>query len=899
MKRRTIAAVCALAALLVSSAYCRLHAAESVDIYDQKLKVESQMEAKLKKTLAPWLGTENIIAVVRLELADGGDKAKSGNVVRKWDESEELVLPGVPAATSMTKKSRSEETPKGSRLGLANISVSLLIDKKLKKEKMDQIHRLVVSMFGMDMNAGDVLTVESYRAPSSSLGFPGASTILLTLLLALLGVFLFGPVMKVLRTLNENIPAFVAAQTAPVRTEETDDEEKFDDEDRDAGHAAPLIIERSGAVAGPAGSAADNADLAGIVTKDNIENLRQALGNESPAVIATVIQRLPSELAFLAIPEGKINAVLAEFTRVRFENSERVKQNLRRVKSRVEWCFGGAMNLARILQSMDRKLQENTLTLLVEKDPDFAMQVERRLFRFIDLLYYEETALKRIFRKAGIDPFVKCMKECAEDVVNLFYQKLGPSITDLIAERLKTTVSAGGSTEAENKILQAIDELHRKGYVQAIEEIKEMQEKMEKTGGMEEVAAAETNPEREPIYADEPLEIPVQPQGPAPVPAPAPRAEIPWTAPAMPVQTEFRPVNPAPAARPAVEEKRTVAAAATVPANPVESPVEPVAPAPAETAVPAAPAKPVETAVTPENDVPVAHPIVEEKRTVAAAATVPANPVESPVEPVAPAPAETAVPAAPAKPVEIAVTPENAAPVNVPVVEEKKKPAGWPGFGNPFETKVKPENPVPPTEPPAAAKPIEAEAKPAAPAPAETAVPPAPEKPVEIAVTPENAAPAEIPAVEEKKQEAPAAEAKNEAASARPNLEEIIEMEIRAEQDAEAKAKEDRPAESTPEAPAAPKQEKPKPAAGNVWEIKPENPGLSDLSSPAEKKETPAQPAAEKPVEPEVKPAAPAPAAEPAGAEKKADENIEDIGIAKICRSVAKGFFHIDDDKKS
>jgi type IV secretory pathway VirB10-like protein len=75
--------------------------------------------------------------------------------------------------------------------------------------------------------------------------------------------------------------------------------------------------------------------------------------------------------------------------------------------------------------------------------------------------------------------------------------------------------------------------------------------------------------------------------------------------------------------------------------------------------------------------------------------------------------------------------------------------------------------------------------------------------------------------------------------------------------------------------------------------------GIRHVSSPAEKKETPAQPAAEKPVEPEAKPAAPAPAAEPTGAEKKADENIEDIGIAKICRSVAKGFFHIDDDKKS
>jgi flagellar motor switch protein FliG len=83
--------------------------------------------------------------------------------------------------------------------------------------------------------------------------------------------------------------------------------------------------------------------------------------------------------------------------------------------------------------------------------------------------------LRRIFRKAGTESFIRCLKGCSEEITQKFYGKLGPSITSLITTRLKTFVAAGDMSEAELKIMQAIEGLSTKGLIPPLEQVKTVQ----------------------------------------------------------------------------------------------------------------------------------------------------------------------------------------------------------------------------------------------------------------------------------------------------------------------------------------------------------------------------------------------------------------------------------------
>jgi hypothetical protein len=547
---KTTAKVFFLAAIFLFSGISYSLRAESVELMNQKMVLEAQMESRIKQILSSFLGTSQVIPVVRITLIEkGGTADKSQGTVRKWDESEDMVLPGVPAATSMTRKAKDEAPKKDeSRLGVSRINISVIIGAKLSGAKMDKVKQIVSNTFALNPDAGDTLSVETFIAPGSNryFGAINAGEIAALLGLGILGLFLFGPFKGFLRALNENLAKFGAKPEAAEADILEKEAEEIEEEDEKMAAAAPQSAASfGGGGLGGLFSHDDGLDLPKIINKDNIDDLRLVLSQETPEVIARIVQRLPADLAAAAIPPEKRAEVVAQFSTTAFEDPDKVKDMMKRVKTRVEWSFGGAIKLGKILQTMDRQSQETLLGNLRAKDPSFATRVEHRLFRFTDLLLYDDASLKRIFRKAGAEPFARCLKSCPEEATREFFRKLGPSIENLVANHLKTMLTAGRDSDAESKIMNAAGSLSSKGFIPSLEEIKQQQDQLP-----EQPPAPAPSPMPEPLSI--PTPTPPQPSMPTLTPAPAPLPTPPQqpTITPAPAPTPTLPTMPSPMAPP-------------------------------------------------------------------------------------------------------------------------------------------------------------------------------------------------------------------------------------------------------------------------------------------------------------------------------------------------------------
>jgi hypothetical protein len=382
----------------------------------------------------------------------------------------------------MTKGEAPKKDPV--RLGVSRIDISVIIGKNLSAEAVDKVKKLVTATYGLDTAAGDTLSVETYGATADYFGVVARelpvknSEIILLLAVAVLAIFLFGPFKGFLKNLNEALLKMGAArQPAEGEAEEraaAEAEDKEDQDNREPEQQRAGIGGFGGGLGGLLGSQDDALNLGKIISKDNIEDVRLSLANEPPEIIAKVIQRLPPAFALTAVPQGKMAEVMKHFFATSFEKPEDIRAIMSRVKSRVEWSFGGAVRLGKMLQPVERSAQEEVLSFLRADHPGFAAAVESRLFRFTDLLNYDDAALKRIFRKVGAEPVARCMKGLPEDVVQQFNDKLGESITTLVANHLKTMVGTGGDSDAEMKILNAVEGLVKKGFIPPLEDVKQI-----------------------------------------------------------------------------------------------------------------------------------------------------------------------------------------------------------------------------------------------------------------------------------------------------------------------------------------------------------------------------------------------------------------------------------------
>ena len=480
MRNRYTTVTLLLAALLFPAA---MASGQAMDALRGKVALEAQIEERLRAMLSSYLNTKDVAVAAKVNLLvkrpDGEPQEKGG--VRKWDDKDELILPGVPAATSMTKDAAAakaaEAAKKQVRIGVESINVWIVVGKAVTKDQEAKIRKLVTDALGLDAAAGDTVSVEASAPAKDKLGLPGMGAVVAIVCLLVLAVFLYGPFRAFLKHLNENLAAMAAAKK-PVEVVKGGGGDITLAGGEDLGSETTMT--GALAIAGGGGGASvlsfdsgENIPLEKYVTKDNVDDLMLILHDEPPEVIAKVVQRIPQKLAFTAIPKYKMREVLEQFLKREFEQPEKIKAMMDRIKDKMAGSFGGEQRLGNLMQIMDKKSQERTLALIREKDPAFAAAVETRYFKFEDLLRYDEMAIRRIFRKSGAEAFARCLKNCDAPTQEAFNEALGPAIRDLVAARMQSMLLTGDTNDSELTILAAVQALAAKGLILPLADVKQ------------------------------------------------------------------------------------------------------------------------------------------------------------------------------------------------------------------------------------------------------------------------------------------------------------------------------------------------------------------------------------------------------------------------------------------
>ena len=475
MKTRNIGLVMLLVIGLPLAAFSPAKGA-TIDLLRGKIALEAQIEERVRAMLSSYLNTKDIAVAAKVNLlVKKNDAEAGGGSVRTWDEKEELVLPGVPAAASMTKDNTAaaaaEAIKKQIRLGVSSINIWVIVGKQLPKDQEAKIKTLITDALDLRTDYGDTLVIES-SPPEKAARSVNIGAIVALICLVVLAVFLYGPLSGFLKHFNDNIAALATAAKGPA-----EHKAGSGGDDEIAGETT-----MSGAlnISGGGGGASvltfdsgENMPLDKYVTKDNVDDLMLILHDESPEVIARVVQRIPQKLAYEAIPKYRMTEVLAQFLKREFDDPEKIKNMMNRIKDKMAGSFGGEVRLGNLMQVMDKKSQNRALAFLREKDAAFAAAVETHFFKFDDLLRYDEMAIRRIFRKAGAEPFARCLKNCDAPTAEAFCEMLGPAIKDLVTARLQNMLVTGDTNESELSILNAVNALVEKGFILPLADVKQ------------------------------------------------------------------------------------------------------------------------------------------------------------------------------------------------------------------------------------------------------------------------------------------------------------------------------------------------------------------------------------------------------------------------------------------
>ncbi len=457
-------------------------AGQSVDALRGKVALEAQIEERLRVMLSSYLNTKDVAVAAKVNVQVKKSEADQGGV-RKWDEKEDIILPGVPAATSMTKDNTAikaaEAAKKQVRLGVASINIWIIVGKQVGKDQETKIKKLVSDAMGLDAELGDTISLES-APPEKVSRVIDISAIVVLVCLAVLAIFLYGPFRGFLKRLNENLAAMAAAGGKAVEVKGGGGGEitlaggGADDGGGETTMTGALNIAGGGAASVLTFDSGENMPLDKYVTKDNVDDLMLILHDESPEVIAKVVQRIPQKLAYAAIPKYKMEEVLEQYLKREFVEPEKIKDLLAGIKDKMAGSFGGEARLGNLMQIMDKKSQESTLSFLKERDAAFAANVQARFFKFEDLLLYDETAIRRVFRKAGAESFARCLKSCDKNTAEAFSEALGPAIRDLVAARMQNMLMTGDYNDSELTILHAVTALAAKGLILPLSEVKQV-----------------------------------------------------------------------------------------------------------------------------------------------------------------------------------------------------------------------------------------------------------------------------------------------------------------------------------------------------------------------------------------------------------------------------------------
>ena len=198
-------ALCSLLFAVPQRIYSQISTSETVfELY--KIKLEERLENRLKERISAILQDEKVIVVVKM-------RVKGEKIVVQEKEKSKYALPGVPIEKKLISKEEENEASVLSMERIANVFAWIFISKKVPKESLEKIKEISSQILGIDLERGDILSIESYFVEKAiwqnfkNISF--VKSLISGITLLLLVVFLFGPLSRFFKGLIIKTERFV------------------------------------------------------------------------------------------------------------------------------------------------------------------------------------------------------------------------------------------------------------------------------------------------------------------------------------------------------------------------------------------------------------------------------------------------------------------------------------------------------------------------------------------------------------------------------------------------------------------------------------------------------------------------------------------------------------------
>ena len=172
-----------------------------------------------------------------------------------------------------------------------------------------------------------------------------------------------------------------------------------------------------------------------------------ALRNESPRMIATLLQQIPSEIggkALEALPADLRQSVfltMADPVQVPAAIVERVMQRLIEVcrtmdPEALDTQDRRIKSLIGILQSVEREERLRLMETLVQHDPQLAAQLDNSLYDYTDLLRIEDRSLQKLLSQLEQRAVATALKTATEDLRQKVFKNLSERVRLALNEEM-------------------------------------------------------------------------------------------------------------------------------------------------------------------------------------------------------------------------------------------------------------------------------------------------------------------------------------------------------------------------------------------------------------------------------------------------------------------------------
>lgn len=437
---------------------------------ESKIALESSMENRLKQVLTDITGTEKIIVIVNVQLADE-------KVEQKQEKKEDdFILPGVPIKEAISEKQVGDAVMaalgEDSRTLIRKLSATIILDKGVSPSVVAIVKEVATGLLGVDAARGDQLVVRQMLFQKNpfywgSLIYPPhvywVVSILASLVFALaLLLFLFGPFRGFAR---EFVAGIVATASALKDNNKTAEESSF------AGGAAALPELAAGkAETKPAVPGGKEPPFA-FVNESNINALIFLLKDEEPKFITIVINYLPAPLAakvLASIDADKQKAVAVHMAQVRELDAEQVDELEVHIENRIGYLAGGKEKLAGLLDNADETTRDQMLATLQSVNAALADELKHALITVDVLAQLDVAALQAVIRAVSPAVFGQLVRSLTADLQDKIFATLPTGAATRIRQEidLAQAFSPQRLEVEKRRVVDVVRRLEARGMIQ-------------------------------------------------------------------------------------------------------------------------------------------------------------------------------------------------------------------------------------------------------------------------------------------------------------------------------------------------------------------------------------------------------------------------------------------------